>query len=309
MESPLIRAHLRRCIPPALSKVRTCPLLPAGNGQIYRSTATLFPRKLLSSPPLSHLTPLPSSQAALSRGLQHPRPSVQLLTLQLLEGALACVSPLLQAAQQKAAQEREAAAGAVSGGEGGGEGALPWASFLQGLCVFLRGRVPDPHTLLALHASLERKEQVGGDQAKVPTQPESGKKKRGGNAASAPGEEEEEGEGISAGGLTLGRDSEQLATENEGSEAELADLEGTLFGEGGVGEPGASTRGSQVLLRLLKVTAAPTLLLSNEATPLVMHTIRGATSYHKQQPTIPELLSPFYLFRSSWPTSGPWARP
>ncbi|GIL58549.1 hypothetical protein Vafri_13494, partial [Volvox africanus] len=97
VESAAVRAHLRCCMPPALSK------------------------------------------AVLSRGVQHNRPVVQALTLDALAAMMRGVEPLL------------AAAAAVAGNS-------TWSQFHRRLCSAVRARLPDLQTILALHASLQKKD-------------------------------------------------------------------------------------------------------------------------------------------------------
>lgn len=130
-----------------------------------------------------------------------------------------------------------------------------WASFHQSLGVLLRGRVPDPHTLLALQASLEKKSgniQLGTTKGSAET-----------SKPLAAEMEEEDFIALTAGGLPLNGSSkgnDKAATEpvvKEGNEeADLLDLEASLF------EDDASQSGDEcsithrtdvVMLCLLKV--------------------------------------------------------
>ncbi|GAX77400.1 hypothetical protein CEUSTIGMA_g4846.t1 [Chlamydomonas eustigma] len=155
LDSQLMRSHLRRCLPPPLSK------------------------------------------AVLSRGLQHPRQAVQLLTLQLLEGMLRCLVPLMELSYQAASQEQQLSLDLPNASfqpselvVGSGDlhvdphlspsykdsraraepaaadlsSSTCWRFFMNDLCSFVRVRVPDPHTLMALHASLEKQQKVAGQQ-------------------------------------------------------------------------------------------------------------------------------------------------
>ena len=161
----------------------------------------------------------------------------------MLEGSLACVTPLVLAVKERMELEQLKNKGRSSHST--------WTLFHQSLGALLRGRIPDPHTLLALHASLERKQD---DDA--PRGAPRGSNKKPSVSAAAIDAEDDDFIALSAGGLDLtgskGGNKEALSVANDGNEAELLDLEASLFEDCGDGAP-TEHRKARVLLYLIKV--------------------------------------------------------
>lgn len=241
----------------------------------------------------------------LSRGLQHPSPVVQLLSLQLLEQVLLGLAPLMEAAEQLAsapppAPEHPAGdnpsqlqqgssqvppSGAAVPATAAATGQLPsepareaWGAFLRSLRAIVRSRVPDPSTLLLLHAALERKanasSQAAGHGQAAGTGTAAGNGQAAGNgtaqAAAAPGGPNSGGsqgavkggaaaaaaaagagvapaEGGDGGGGTDAAGGAQpvVAVEGDEPDADFQELEAAVFGEEGARSDGGGDGGEE----------------------------------------------------------------
>ncbi len=92
-------------------------------------------------------------QALLSRGVQHSSPLVQHATLVLLHHMLQAMQPLFATAVAQASAPPVPDSHSTSHAQSIKQA---WVGFVRELRTAVRGKLPDPSTLLALHAALLR---------------------------------------------------------------------------------------------------------------------------------------------------------
>jgi hypothetical protein len=112
---------------------------------------------------LRRCLPQAAPKALLSRGIQHSGRPVQQAMLGLLQACLAATQPYMGAAEARAAAAADAAA--ASSGAADHQQERSWVVFLRRLRTAVRSKLPDPSTLVALLAALDKTEVSASDKA------------------------------------------------------------------------------------------------------------------------------------------------
>ncbi|KAG2499734.1 hypothetical protein HYH03_002667 [Edaphochlamys debaryana] len=194
-ESPAVRAHLRCCLPPALSKA----VLSRG---------------------VQHRSPLVSALSldCLAAALSAIRPLVQSAEAGAARAAAAAANASAVAAAVGSA-EGPAAASAASAAAAAAQIASAWAGFLRRLGAAVRSRLPDLQTLLARHAALQTGHKGGAEAAGAAAAADGAEAKPAKKQKRGKGEEAEAGQGGAM-------DVDGPALEGDGEEAEGGEGEG-----------------------------------------------------------------------------------